>query len=152
LTTRIECSRKPTCAGPSEAISSRFNYGPSTSWVLDMPWIIAGKRADPIQGSNVFLAACSRQPSGRSQKTAASRLSLGRTPPGSRLENAIRSAFFSRCQLPRPNCQRTKQADDVIPKDDGDGSRPVMDRGSFRPLPPVLQTQGDPVAETGLNP
>jgi len=152
LTTRIECSRKPTCAGPSEAISSRFNYGPSTSWVLDMPWIIAGKRADPIQGSNVFLAACSRQPFGRSQKTAASRLSLGRTPPGSRLENAIRSAFFSRCQLPRPNCQRTKQADDVIPKDGGDGSRPVMDRGSFRPLQPVFQRHGDPTAETGLNP
>jgi hypothetical protein len=27
-------------------------------FVLDQPWIIAGKRADPIQGSNVFLAAC----------------------------------------------------------------------------------------------
>ena len=29
LTTRIECSRRPTQIGPSETNSSRFNYGPS---------------------------------------------------------------------------------------------------------------------------
>jgi len=66
------------------------------------------------------------------RQAAASRLSLGRTPPGPRLENTIRSAFFSRCQLPRPNCQRTKRADDTISQDDDAGSRPVMDRGSLR--------------------
>ena len=68
--------------------------------------------------------------------TAASRLSLGRTPPGACLENTIPSAFFSRCQLPRPNCQGTTRADDTIPKDDADGSQPVMDRGSPRQEPP----------------
>ena len=94
-----------------------------------VPWIIAGKRADPIQGSNVFLAACQRLP----RKTAASRLSLGRTPPGPRLENAIRSAFFSRCQLPRPNCQRTKRADRTAWIRGTNGSCSVMDRGSSRP-------------------
>jgi len=30
LTTRIECSRRPTQIGPPETNSSRFNYGPST--------------------------------------------------------------------------------------------------------------------------
>jgi len=66
LTTRIECSRRPTQIGPSETNSSRFNYGPSACLALDQPWIIAGKRADPIQGSNVFLAACQRPLSDRS--------------------------------------------------------------------------------------
>jgi len=62
LTTRIEGSQGPVENQPMETIASRFNYGPSTSSVLDQPWIIAGKRADPIQGSNVFLAACQRPP------------------------------------------------------------------------------------------
>ena len=40
------------------------------------PRIIAGKRADTIRGSNVFLAACRRP----TRVPTASRLSLGRTP------------------------------------------------------------------------
>jgi len=62
LTTRIECSRSTIFIDATETHSSRFNYGPSACLALDQPWIIAGKRADPIQGSNVFLAACQRPP------------------------------------------------------------------------------------------
>ena len=130
LTTRIECSRSRMTSGLRRQ-SSRFNYGPSTSSVLDMPWIIAGKRR-PHPGSNVFLAACSAIAIlTEASKTIASRLSLGRTLPGVRLRTDP-FGILSRCQLPRPNCQRTKQADDITRSDERT-ARTCMGRGSTDP-------------------
>ena len=64
----------------------------------------------PSRAVTYFSLRASGHPPTEVGKTDASRLSLGRTPPGACLENTNPSAFFSRCQLPRPNCQGTKQA------------------------------------------
>ena len=57
------------------------------------------------------ILALFRSPAPRITRTTGL-LSLGRTLPESRLRR-LPFGILSRCQLPRPNCQRTKRADDV---------------------------------------
>jgi len=62
--------------------------------VLDQPWIIAGKRADPIQGSNVFLAACQRPIPPQGQRDGRFTLEPWENASCGRLENGhIRHSF-----------------------------------------------------------
>jgi hypothetical protein len=90
LTTRIECSRTSPMRivlRPGYRIALRFHgrLSPAT--------ILALKR-----GSFPAVARAKRSSS------------LGRTLPESRLRR-LPFGILSRCQLPRPNCQRTKRAD-----------------------------------------
>ena len=57
---------------------------------------------------DITILALFRSPALRMNRTARL-LSLGRTLPESRLRR-VPFGILSRCQLPRPNCQRTKRA------------------------------------------
>ena len=60
---------------------------------------------------DITILALFRSPALRMNRTARL-LSLGRTLPESRLRR-LPFGILSRCQLPRPNCQRTKRADEA---------------------------------------
>lgn len=60
---------------------------------------------------DITILALFRSPALRIARTT-KLLSLGRTLPENRLRR-LSFGILSRCQLPRPNCQRTKRADDV---------------------------------------
>jgi len=59
-----------------------------------MPWIIAGKRADPIQGSNVFLAACQRPTPPQGQRDGRFTLEPWENASGTCLENTCHQHSF----------------------------------------------------------
>ena len=65
------------------------------------------RRARP----GITILALFRSPALRIDRTTRL-LSLGRTLPESRLRR-LPFGILSRCQLPRPNCQRTKRADEA---------------------------------------
>jgi hypothetical protein len=107
LTTRIECSQthlKPISRSrptPEGKTGITLRVSPT------QPQILAGKRADTTWGSNVF--SLRHRPDLPKQYRPA-RYRLGRTPQAARQLTGP-YGILSRCQLPRPNCQRTKQAD-----------------------------------------
>ena len=62
LTTRIECSRRPTLIGPSETNSSRFNYGPSACLALDSPGSSPASAPTPSRAVTYFSLRASDCP------------------------------------------------------------------------------------------
>jgi len=119
LTTRIECSRNPSRGSrPTSGIQLRPESSPASapaplrtvrlfpSHPLPDAWerVFPGRVRRRDEGSSLFIRS---RFGGVIRRTRL--LSLGRTLPASVLRTDA-FGILSRCQLPRPNCQRTKRA------------------------------------------